>query len=106
MKYKLLITAITALVFTACSEGKKTPDGHAMDNPPPSAYAPSDYEIFDEDEHEVTSADEDAADEAEIVEEVIADDVDDVVGEAEDDGVEDDEVEVEGLDVVADEIDA
>ncbi len=76
MKYKFLITAVTALAFTACSEGKKTPDGYAMDNPPPSAYSPSDYETFDEDEYEVTSADE-----VDTAEEVI---VDEVVGEAED----------------------
>ncbi len=104
MKYKLLITAITALAFTACSEGRKTPDGHAMDNPPPSAYAPSDYEAFDQDDYKITSADEDATDEAEIVEEDVADEVGDVVGETEDDGIEVDD-EAEDDESEADEID-
>lgn len=49
LKYKFLVTALTVLAFTACSEGRKTPDGYAMDNPPPSAYAPSDYESFNPD---------------------------------------------------------
>ena len=85
MNYKFVIAAVTVLAFTACSEGRKTPDGYEMDNPPPSAYAPSDYESFDQDDYDVTSEDEAATDEAEIVDE---DEVDDVVGEAEDDGVE------------------
>lgn len=74
MKYKLLITAITALAFIACSEGKKTPDGHAMDNPPPSAYAPSDYETFDEDDYETISADDDEVEDDEA--ETEADEID------------------------------
>lgn len=104
MKYKLLITAITALAFTACGEGKKTPDGHAMDNPPPSAYAPSDYETFDQDDYEATPANEDVTAEAEIVEEGAADEVDDVAEEAEDDGAEVND-EVEGDEAEADETD-
>ena len=97
MNYKFLIAAVTIIAFTACSEGRKTPDGYEMDNPPPSAYAPSDYETFDQDDYVITSEDEDDIDEVEIVEE---DEVDDVVGEAEDDGVEetddeDDEVDEE-----------
>ena len=90
MNYKFIIAAITVLAFTACSEGRKTPDGYEMDNPPPSAYAPSDYDTFDQNEYEAPAADEDIADEVEIeaVEEDVADEVGDVVAEAEDDGVE------------------
>lgn len=51
-KYTLLVAAIVALLLTACSEGRKTPDGYEMDNPPPSAYAPSDYEAFDPDKYD------------------------------------------------------
>ena len=86
MNYKFLIAAITVVAFTACSEGRKTPDGYEMDNPPPSAYAPSDYETFDQDDYDVTSEGE-----AEIFEEDAVDavdEVDDVVVEAEDDGIE------------------
>lgn len=36
MKYLFLITTIFALA--ACSEPKRTPDGHLMDRPPVSAY--------------------------------------------------------------------
>ena len=44
MKYTLLaISAAALLVLTAC-EGKKSLDGHPMDKPPPSAFAPRDSE--------------------------------------------------------------
>lgn len=39
----LLMTALVALSLAAC-EGKKSLDGHPMDKPPPSAYAPRDSE--------------------------------------------------------------
>jgi len=47
MKYLLLAAAVATLALTACSEPRRTPDGHLMDNPVPSAYAPSDFEDFD-----------------------------------------------------------
>ncbi len=37
------LAALAILALTAC-EGKKSLDGHPMDKPPPSAYAPSDSE--------------------------------------------------------------
>lgn len=43
IKFSLLVTAFAILVLTAC-EGKKSLDGHPMDKPPPSAYAPRDSE--------------------------------------------------------------
>ncbi len=43
IKFSLLVTALAVLVLTAC-EGKKSLDGHPMDKPPPSAYAPRDSE--------------------------------------------------------------
>ncbi len=43
IKFSLLATAFAILVLTAC-EGKKSLDGHPMDKPPPSAYAPRDSE--------------------------------------------------------------
>ncbi len=39
----LLIIALATLFLAAC-EGKKSLDGHPMDKPPPSAYAPRDSE--------------------------------------------------------------
>lgn len=44
MKYTFLVVALTALMLTACGEGKKSLDGHPMDKPPPSADAPRDSE--------------------------------------------------------------
>ena len=88
MNYKFIIAAITVLAFTACSEGRKTPDGYEMDNPPPSAYAPSDYETFDQKNYEPTSVEEDTADEVEVVVENVVDEADGVVAEVEDDDVE------------------
>lgn len=43
IKFSLLATAFAVLVLTAC-EGKKSLDGHPMDKPPPSAFAPRDSE--------------------------------------------------------------
>ncbi|MDH5480776.1 MAG: hypothetical protein OEX11_08465 [Nitrosomonas sp.] len=51
MKYLLLAAAIATLALTACGEPRRTPDGHLMDKPVPSAYAPSDFEDFDADSH-------------------------------------------------------
>ena len=39
----MLMIALVALSLAAC-EGKKSLDGHPMDKPPPSAYAPRDSE--------------------------------------------------------------
>lgn len=55
IKYKSIVIVLTVFTFTACSEGRKTPDGYEMDNPPPSAYAPSDYESFDPDLYKAES---------------------------------------------------
>ncbi|SFP79961.1 hypothetical protein SAMN05216419_102038 [Nitrosomonas cryotolerans] len=47
MKYSFLVAALAIFVLTAC-EGKKSLDGHPMDKPPPSAFAPRDSEpVFD-----------------------------------------------------------
>jgi hypothetical protein len=51
MKYLLLAAAVATLALTACSEPRRTPDGHLMDNPTPSAYAPSDFEGYDDEKH-------------------------------------------------------
>lgn len=59
LKYTLVATAAALLALTAC-EGKKSLDGHPMDKPPPSAFAPRDSEpVF---------ANPPAADEANVVE--------------------------------------
>lgn len=43
IKISLMLTALAMLGLSAC-EGKKSLDGHPMDKPPPSAYAPRDAE--------------------------------------------------------------
>ena len=47
------ITAVMAVVMgalvTACSEPKRTPDGHLMDRPKMSAYGPDDVTRHDTD---------------------------------------------------------
>ncbi len=52
MKYLFLIITIVAL--TACSEPKRTPDGHLMDRPPIGAYGDNvtthNVDVSDEDE--------------------------------------------------------
>ncbi len=48
MKYLLLIAAVATLALTACSEPRRTPDGHIMDNPVPSAYSAEDFEGIEE----------------------------------------------------------
>ena len=74
MKYTIIaISAAALLVLTAC-EGKKSLDGHPMDKPPPSAFAPRDSEpVFVEP----------VAEEEGDVEEVVVDDVDEAEAEAE-----------------------
>lgn len=70
MKYILIaISAAALLVLTAC-EGKKSLDGHPMDKPPPSAFAPRDSEpvfaepvIEEENDAEEVAADADADEE-------------------------------------------
>ncbi len=42
IKYLFLAAALSALVLTACSEPRRTPDGHLMDRPKVSAYGPDD----------------------------------------------------------------
>lgn len=44
MKYAFIASILFLLSLTACGEGKKSLDGHAMDKPPPSADAPRDSE--------------------------------------------------------------
>lgn len=43
IKFLLLVAGFAAFTLTAC-EGKKSLDGHPMDKPPPSAFAPRDSE--------------------------------------------------------------
>lgn len=70
MKYTLIaISAVALLVLTAC-EGKKSLDGHPMDKPPPSAFAPRDSEpVFAEPVIEEDNDVEEVAAEAEADEE-------------------------------------
>jgi hypothetical protein len=42
VKYLFLAAVLSALVLTACSEPRRTPDGHLMDRPKMSAYGPDD----------------------------------------------------------------
>lgn len=44
MKYPLLAATFITVALTACGEGKKSLDGHPMDKPPPSAFAPREAE--------------------------------------------------------------
>jgi len=44
MKYSFITAILFALSLAACSEGKKSLDGHDMEKPPPSADAPRDSE--------------------------------------------------------------
>ncbi len=44
MKYTLLVISAAALLVLSACEGKKSLDGHPMDKPPPSAFAPRDSE--------------------------------------------------------------
>ena len=96
MKYTLIATAVALLVLTAC-EGKKSLDGHPMDKPPPSAFAPRDSEpVFAQPVIKEEKVVEVAADEADDggVDELVAND------EAEETDVE--EVEEDGSEVDVD----
>ncbi|MCB1985226.1 MAG: hypothetical protein H6936_05995 [Burkholderiales bacterium] len=48
MRY-ILLAAILGVVLTACSEPRRTPDGHLMDRPKMSAYGPDDVTRHDTD---------------------------------------------------------
>jgi hypothetical protein len=48
MKYTYLALIFAIFILGACSEPRRTPDGHIMDNPTPSAYAPGDFNTPDE----------------------------------------------------------
>ena len=48
-KYLLLAVVFSAFVLTACSEPRRTPDGHLMDRPKVSAYGPDDVTKHDMD---------------------------------------------------------
>ena len=86
LKYTIIaISAAALLVLTAC-EGKKSLDGHPMDKPPPSAFAPRDSEpVFVEP----------VAEEEGDVEEVVVDDVDEAEADADADADEAEAVEDE-----------
>lgn len=47
VKYLFLAVVFSALVLTACSEPRRTPDGHLMDRPKVSAYGPDDITRHD-----------------------------------------------------------
>ncbi len=60
MKYSFLVAALAIFVLTAC-EGKKSLDGHPMDKPPPSAFAPRDSEpVFDKSKTDEAAAAEES----------------------------------------------
>ncbi|MBX3630200.1 MAG: hypothetical protein KF908_09895 [Nitrosomonas sp.] len=44
MKYSLVLIAFAILTLSACGEPRRTPDGHLMDKPTPSAYDPGDFD--------------------------------------------------------------
>jgi hypothetical protein len=44
MKYSLLILFFTVFALSACGEPRRTPDGHLMDKPTPSAYDRDDFD--------------------------------------------------------------
>lgn len=48
-KYLLLAVVFSAFVLTACSEPRRTPDGHLMDRPKVSAYGEDDVTKHDMD---------------------------------------------------------
>jgi hypothetical protein len=43
MKYTYLALIFVIFALSACKEPRRTPDGHLMDKPTPSAYAPKDF---------------------------------------------------------------
>lgn len=44
MKYSLPVLFLVIFTLSACGEPRRTPDGHLMDKPVPSAYAPGDFD--------------------------------------------------------------
>ncbi len=38
MRYAFLALIFVVFILSACGEPRRTPDGHLMDKPPPSAY--------------------------------------------------------------------
>lgn len=44
MKYSLLVLVIAVFALSACGEPRRTPDGHLMDKPTPSAYDTGDFD--------------------------------------------------------------
>ncbi|PTN11917.1 hypothetical protein [Nitrosomonas aestuarii] len=52
MKYSLLVVFFAVFVLSACSEPRRTPDGHLMDKPTPSAYDAADFDTSPRDAEE------------------------------------------------------
>jgi len=44
MKFSLFVIVIAMLALSACGEPRRTPDGHLMDKPTPSAYDAADFD--------------------------------------------------------------
>ncbi|MCB1983840.1 MAG: hypothetical protein H6937_06320 [Burkholderiales bacterium] len=44
MKYAALVLVLAAFTLSACGEPRRTPDGHLMDRPTPSAYDAADFD--------------------------------------------------------------
>ncbi|SEM67104.1 hypothetical protein [Nitrosomonas marina] len=44
MKYSFLALVIAVFALSACGEPRRTPDGHLMDKPTPSAYDDADFD--------------------------------------------------------------
>jgi len=44
MKYSLFVLVIAVFALSACGEPRRTPDGHLMDKPTPSAYDAADFD--------------------------------------------------------------
>ena len=63
VKYLRLVAISSVLVFTACSEPRRTPDGHLMDRPKVSAYGADDVT-----KHDMGSSDAGAEAEADFSE--------------------------------------
>ncbi|MCB1936536.1 MAG: hypothetical protein KDF59_11400 [Nitrosomonas sp.] len=44
MKYSLFVFVCAMFALSACGEPRRTPDGHLMDKPTPSAYDAADFD--------------------------------------------------------------
>lgn len=44
MKYAYFVLVIVVFALSACGEPRRTPDGHLMDKPTPSAYDAADFD--------------------------------------------------------------